>query len=110
MLRPLVWLLLSFAMAACSVFGPGGSAWPVVTKCAPSSESLISQVAMILMNGGDYQAELLKLAEKATKDAVVCAAQAATERLGNQGKISASPAKLAAAARGQAFLEQSGNQ
>ena len=54
--------------------GPFSSAvWPIVTKCAPEPVALISQVASILLAGGDYQAALLAVAETVGKDAVVCA-------------------------------------
>jgi hypothetical protein len=110
---PLGVLMLTLCFAAgllggCSLFGSGGSVWPAVARCAPSVPSLVGQVAAILLAGGDYEAALLELAKKATKEAVICAAQTATDEL-SSGKLGTSSDRLAAAARGRAFLEKTGN-
>lgn len=101
-------LVLACGLPGCSLFGPGGSVWPAVARCAPSETSLVEQAAAILLAGGDYQAALLELAKTKTKEAVVCAVEAAVAELAS--KFGATPARASAAARGNAFLAEAGNQ
>lgn len=100
-------LAAAFALPGCSLFGPGGSVWPAVENCAPSPQSLIQRVTVILLAGGDYKAALLELAKTETKEAIVCAVQAATAEL--RSKVSASPASAEAVGRGNAFLAETSN-
>jgi hypothetical protein len=100
-------LVLACGLPGCSVFGPGGSVWPAVARCAPSERDLIDQVAAILLAGGDYKAALLERAKTTTKEAIVCAVQAAVDELAS--KVGASPARMSAASRGNEFLAETGN-
>jgi len=112
----LLTLVLACGLPGCSLFGPGGSVWPAVARCAPSAATLVQQVTAILLAGGDYESALLSLAEheQAGKDAVICAVKEATAALKSDAgygsdKLAASPARFSAAARGDLFLLHTGN-
>lgn len=96
---------LSASLTACSLFGSGGSFWPVVEHCAPSPASLVSQVEDVLLAGGDYEAALKQLALQDGAGIIQCAVAAAVDLLtAKAGKVGASPESAPAAARGKAFL------
>jgi len=94
--------------SACGLFGSGSPLWPVVARCAPSPTELVSKALAILLAGGDIESEFLHLAQTAGKDAVICAVREATGNLSN--RVGATPERLSAAARGKAFLAETGNQ
>lgn len=62
-LRVLQLAIVALAMIAvgCSLFGSGGSLAPVA-GCAPSPSELLGEVGVILLQGGDYESALKKLA------------------------------------------------
>jgi hypothetical protein len=95
---------LCFALGGCAIFGAHGSFWPKVEKCAPSPASLVSQVADILVAGGDYEAALKALALQDGAAAVICAVQAFVSSTGH--KFGAGPEELSGVARGKAFLTE----
>lgn len=99
-------LVVCFAAhtSACSVFGSNGSFWPKVEHCAPSPASLVSQVADILLAGGDYEAALKQKALIDGAAIVECAVAAFVQSIGH--KVGASPDELAGEARGKAFLAE----
>lgn len=102
---PLVGLMIGclLALGACSLFGSKSPLWPDEAKCLPSADSLLREVADILLAGGDYETALAHLAEKDTGAAVVCAVSTLVNDWGS-GKLGADEPHLAGSARGKAFL------
>lgn len=105
----LLTLVLACGLPGCSLFGPGGSVWPAVARCAPSKDSLVTEAARVLLDGGDYEHALEQLAVRNGGAAVECAVQAAIDALlANNGKLGASAGSGDAVARGKAFLKSTG--
>lgn len=84
--------------------------WPgVIAHCAPSKDTLVVDVANILLNdsAADYAAALEKLAETESGEAVACAVNEIVEQLGAPtAKVTAK--SVSAIARGKAFLAAHG--
>ena len=100
----------TFALAGCSLFGSKGPLWPVVAKCLPSPASLLSQIADVLLGGGDYESALLRYAQTAGRDAVICAVQELVDKWGRPGISATEGMRLAPAyGRAKAFLAKTGN-
>lgn len=100
-------LLVPFAIfcSACGLFGSGGAAAPVA-KCAPSPRELLSEVGLVLLQGGDFaatEAALERLAGEYTESTVDCAVAVLVDEWTNPS-AKADDAHLAGAARGRAHL------
>lgn len=99
--------MLTLCMAAlvlgggCSLLGSGGSFWPVVAHCAPTTTEIGTAVEAVLLAGGDYEASLEQLTKQFGKDAVVCAADSFANSIGAR-----TAAQSAAKARARAFVEK----
>jgi len=101
------------AATGCALFGPKGSAWPPLGACAPTEETLFSEVESVLTSsGGSYEDDLLALAKSLGKEGfavVECAVKAVVEQL--SARIATrrpgeriTPDEGLGVARGKAFL------
>lgn len=99
----LMLLGVSFALNSqgCAFFD---SKVPALEKCAPTPGELATQVADILVAGGDYVASLEQLAAKDGEAAIICAVHAFIDK--PAGGENAAPAK----ARAHAYLASKGVQ
>ncbi len=112
---PMLMLMLCFMLAvplvlfcsACGLFAPGKPLAPVA-GCAPSASSLLDEVGVILLSGGDYEAALAKLAADEGRAVVDCAVRAL---LAEWMKPAArtDTAHQAATARGHLYLQRKAN-
>lgn len=100
-------LLLLFAVgfahsvSACGLFSSSGPIAPVVEKCAPTEQALLTEVGTILLSGGSgYLAQLEQLVLTDGENAVECAVQAFIAEA--NGKPTAE--RQAAVARAKAYL------
>jgi len=107
-------LLLAAGLAlhsqACSLFGSGGSVWPKLGACAPTTDTLFSEVESVLTSsGGNYEDDLLALGKMEGLAFVECAVKSVVEAL--SARIAArkpgeriTPDEGIGVARGKAFL------
>ncbi len=112
---PLGVLMLVVCFAAgvaggCSLFGSKGSVWPALGACAPTGETLFSEVESVLTSsGGSYEDDLLALGKTEGLAFVECAVKAVVDQL--SARIAArrpgeriTPDEGIGVARGKAFL------
>lgn len=105
-------LAVGFAFHAqgCSLFGSKGSVWPALGACAPTPETLFSEVESVLTSsGGNYEDDLLALGKSEGLAFVECAVKSVVEAL--SARIAArrpgeriTPDEGIGVARGKAFL------
>jgi|GEM_PF-3500599 len=106
----LLTLMLACGLPGCSLFGPGGSVWPKIGECAPTPDTLFSEVESVLTSsGGSYEDDLLALGKTEGLAFVECAVKAVVEQL--SARIAArkpgeriTPDEGIGVARGKAFL------
>jgi hypothetical protein len=110
MLLLVLTLVLACGLPGCNLFGPGGSVWPKMGECAPTPETLFSEVESVLTSsGGNYEDDLLALGKSEGLQFVECAVKAVVEAL--SARIAArrpgeriTPDEGIGVARGKAFL------
>jgi hypothetical protein len=108
----LLTLVLACGLPGCSLFGPGGSVWPKIGACAPTAETLFSEVESVLTSsGGSYEDDLLALGKTEGLEFVECAVQSVVEALSARMQARAqtpgariTPDEGIGVARGKAFL------
>jgi hypothetical protein len=107
-----VLLAVCFAMStqSCALFGAHGSVWPALGACAPTAETLFSEVESVLTSsGGSYEDDLLALGKTEGLELVECAVKSVVDAL--TARIAArhpgeriTPDEGIGVARGRAFL------
>jgi hypothetical protein len=110
-------LMLTVSLfSACALFGSGGSVWPKLGACAPSTDTLFSEVESVLTSsGGNYEDDLLALGKSEGLSFVECAVKSVVESL--SARIAArrpgeriTPDEGIGVARGKAFLAKIGTE
>ncbi len=100
----------AFNVNACALFGSKGSAWPALGACAPTGETLFSEVESVLTSsGGSYEDDLLALGKTEGLSFVECAVKSVVDALSNRIAARVPGARITpdegiGVARGKAFL------
>lgn len=78
------------------------TAWPIAEHCAPSTSTLLNQVQLVLLAGGDVESKLTELAQQLGVDGKTFVECAVQEFIDTPGALTSE--QVAAKARGKAFL------